>query len=161
MEYLLSVQKLNLLSVNNAVNNIMIEEENCEGLKKSIENYNNFDIRKMANELKNHPLRKFRAISAQLFNKNGDFEKALELLKNDEMYEEMIKTVSLSKSRNRAEDLLSFFIKQENEYFVAATLFDCRSLIRPHVAIEVAWKKGMSECAMPFVIQSVFNFEKK
>lgn len=42
-DYLLNVQKTNILEVNEAVNELLIEEEDFEGLKSSIQHHDNFD----------------------------------------------------------------------------------------------------------------------
>ena len=42
-DYLASVQKTNILEVNDALNTLLIEEEDFEALKHSITTYDNFD----------------------------------------------------------------------------------------------------------------------
>lgn len=42
-DYLVGVQKTNILEVNDALNSLLIEEEDYEALKHSIQTYDNFD----------------------------------------------------------------------------------------------------------------------
>jgi clathrin heavy chain len=50
-DYLIAVQKNNLPSVNEAVNEVLIEEDDYEGLEASVESYDNFDQLKLAEDL--------------------------------------------------------------------------------------------------------------
>lgn len=42
-DYLLNVQKVNILEVNEAVNELLVDEEDFGGLRSSITTYDNFD----------------------------------------------------------------------------------------------------------------------
>jgi clathrin heavy chain len=55
-DYLIAVQKNNLVSVNEAVNEVLIEEDDFEGLEASVESYDNFDQLKLAEDLEVRPL---------------------------------------------------------------------------------------------------------
>lgn len=85
-EYLTSVQKNNLVSVNEAMNELLIEEEDFDGLRSSITTYDNFDQLGLAFKLESHALLEFRRISAVLYKKNLKWEKAIELAKADKLY---------------------------------------------------------------------------
>merc|ERR1712226_1630876 len=52
-----------------------------------------------------------------------------------------------------AESLLRYFIETENKECFAACLYTCYDLIRPDVGLELAWRKGYLDYAMPFLIQ--------
>lgn len=69
-DYLVSVQKTNILEVNEAVNTLLIEEEDFEGLKHSITHYDNFDQVALATRLEKHELIEFRRVAAMVYKKN-------------------------------------------------------------------------------------------
>ena len=58
------------LQVNDALNNLLIEEEDYEALKHSITSYDNFDQIGLALKLEKHELLEFRRTAALLYKKN-------------------------------------------------------------------------------------------
>ena len=52
------------------VNDILIEEEDYQGLRDSIDQYDNFDAIELAQRLEKHELLEFRRIAAHLYNKS-------------------------------------------------------------------------------------------
>jgi clathrin heavy chain len=65
--YLTAVQPRNIEAVNNAVNELYIEEEDYKSLKDSTTTYGNFDALSLAKRLEKHELLEFRRIAAQLY----------------------------------------------------------------------------------------------
>jgi clathrin heavy chain len=51
---LLNVQKQNNKVVNNAINDLLIEEEDYKTLRDSVENYDNYDPVELAKRLEEH-----------------------------------------------------------------------------------------------------------
>jgi clathrin heavy chain len=62
-DYLVTVQKTNISAVNDAVNGLLIEEEDYEGLRHSIDHYDNFDQVNLAAKLEHHELLEFRWVA--------------------------------------------------------------------------------------------------
>jgi len=60
-----------------------------------------------------------------------------------------------------AEELLYFFVDQEQRECFAACLFVCYELIRPDVVLELAWRCNLMNFAMPFMVQSFRDFDDK
>jgi clathrin heavy chain len=60
-----------------------------------------------------------------------------------------------------AEELLRFFVEQGEKECFAACLFTCYELVRPGLAMELAWMHGLMEFAMPFIIQTVNEYTGK
>lgn len=85
-DYLLAVQKSNLLAVNEAVNGLLIEEEDFAALRDSITTYDNFDQLSLASRLEMHELMEFRRISAFIYKKALRWRKAVALAKQDGLY---------------------------------------------------------------------------
>lgn len=111
MDYLKDVQNVNVANVNEAINKVYIEDENYEDLRKSIDNYDNFDQVALASSLENHELLEFRRIAAYLFKKNEKFEKSIEISKKDNMYKDAIDTAAQSKKEEIVQGLLEFFTR--------------------------------------------------
>jgi clathrin heavy chain len=52
--FLISVQSQNNKIVNNAINDLLIEEEDYKTLRDSVENYDNYDPLELAKRLETH-----------------------------------------------------------------------------------------------------------
>jgi clathrin heavy chain len=65
--YLISVQQHNIEAVNDAYNDLLIEEEDYKTLRDSIDNFDNFDNLKLASRLEKHELLEFRRLAAHLY----------------------------------------------------------------------------------------------
>mmetsp|Transcript_16634 Transcript_16634/g.24631 ORF Transcript_16634/g.24631 Transcript_16634/m.24631 type:complete len:1761 (+) Transcript_16634:142-5424(+) len=161
MEYLQSVQKDNVAAVNEALNELYIEDEDHEQLRRSIDDFNNFDQIALAQRIEKHELLEFRRISAYLYKKNKRFQQSVTLSKGDKMYKDAIDTAAESESSDLAEDLLKFFVNIGDKECFCATLYTTYGLVRPDVAMELAWRNGYVDYAMPFMIQYMRNLHEK
>eukprot|EP00211_Chloroparvula_japonica_P000498 CAMPEP_0119134882 /NCGR_PEP_ID=MMETSP1310-20130426/18147_1 /TAXON_ID=464262 /ORGANISM="Genus nov. species nov., Strain RCC2339" /LENGTH=1640 /DNA_ID=CAMNT_0007125725 /DNA_START=25 /DNA_END=4944 /DNA_ORIENTATION=+ len=159
--YLAAVQTANLVAVNDALNNLYIEEEDFEGLRSSVDTYDNFDQIQLALRIEKHELMEFRRIASHIYKKNLRWKQSVELSKKDELYKDAMATAAQSGERELAEELLKFFVEQENKECFAACLYTCYSLIKPDVAVELAWMNGMMEMVMPFIIQFMREYSGK
>ena len=65
--YLISVQTLNHKAVNEAINQLLIDEQDFTGLRDSIDNFNNFDNIALAQQLEKHELIECRRLAAHLY----------------------------------------------------------------------------------------------
>lgn len=151
--YLRSVQKDNISAVNEAVNNLAIEEEDVEGLRQSIQDHSNFDQVALAQRLEKHELLEFRRVAASLYKMNKRWEHSIALSKQDSQFKDAIDTAAESNDQGLAEGLLNFFVAKGDKESFSATLFTCYSLIRPDVAMELAWRHRITDFVMPFMIQ--------
>ena len=153
LPYLRAVQKNNISAVNEAVNGVLVEEEDVEGLRASIAEHDNFDQVALAQRLEKHELLEFRRTAAALYKRNKRWEHAIALSKADAQFKDAVDTAAESKDQGLAEGLLSFFVGRGDRESFAATLFTCYTLIRPDVAMELAWRHRMTDFVMPFMIQ--------
>jgi len=160
-KYFESVQELDLPAVNEALNKLYVEEEDYESLRVSLERFGNFNQISLAKSLENHELLEFRRISALVYRQNSKFLESIALSKNDKLYKDAMETAAESQDRELAEDLLKFFIKEGLHECFASCLFNCYSLIRPDVALELAWRNNQMDMAMPFLIQVIREFQDK
>ncbi len=84
--YLRSVQINNNKSVNEALNQVLLEEEDYESLRKSIDTFDNFDTIALAQQLEKHELLEFRRIAAYLYMSNNRWAQSVGLCKKDKLF---------------------------------------------------------------------------
>ena len=160
-QYLLGVQKNNLSAVNEALNELFIQEQDASALRESIMNYDNFDQLELAASLETHELTEFRSLAALIYKKNLKWKKAVAIAKADKLYKDAMETASQSEDPDLVEDLLRFFVDDEVPECFASCLYICYDLIRPDVALELAWKHKLMDTAMPYMIQTVRDLTSK
>merc|ERR1712187_186667 len=147
------VQTLDLAPVNEAINELYSEGEQYEELRASISDYSNFDQIALAQQLEKHELVEMRRICAMVYKKNKRYKQSIELSKLDKMYKDAMETARDSGDRDLAETLLRFFVETGLKECFAACLYTCYDLIGPDAALEMAWRYGMLDFAMPYLIQ--------
>jgi clathrin heavy chain len=152
--YMKSVQKYNVTAVNEALNELYVEEEDYEALRKSIDGFNSFNMIALASKLATHELLEFRRISAYLYRRNKKYSQSIELSKNDHMWKDCIDTANESEDAEIVEGLLRFFCETSEKECFAACLYTCFSHISPDVALELGWLNGYHNFVMPFFIQT-------
>ena len=84
--YLRTVQTNNNKSVNECLNQVLIDEEDYEALRKSIDSYDNFDNIGLAQQLEKHELLEFRRIAAYLYKGNNRWGQSVDLCKKDKLF---------------------------------------------------------------------------
>jgi len=150
-----------MTQVNEVLNQLYIDEEDYETLRQSIDKYRNFDQPSLAKQLENHELLEFRRISAYLYKLNKQWENSISLSKKDSLYRDAMETAAQSKKQSVAEDLLTFFVEKGLKDCFAACLYNCYNLIRPDVAMELAWRYKIQDMSMPYMIQVVREYTGK
>ncbi len=161
VEYMKSVQKENLSVVNEALNEMYVAEEDYESLRTSIDEFDNFDQIHLAQKVEKHELLEFRRISAYIFKKNKRYSQSMSLSKGDNMFKDAIDTAAESKDQNLVEELLRYFVTTDDKAGFSACLYTCYELIRPDVALELAWRNGYTDHAMPYIIQYMKHLHDK
>jgi len=160
-KYLLHVQHDNLTAVNESINNLFLEEEDFRSLRTSIDNYNHFDQIALAQRTENHELLEFRRISAYVYKMNKRFEKSIELSKKDHLWSDAMETAAESGDEELAENLLRYFVDEDQRECYAACLFICYDLIHPDVVLELSWRCNLMNFAMPFMVQCLRDYDDK
>jgi len=153
--YMKSVQKANLSAVNEALNELYIEDEDYESLRKSIDKFQNFNMIALASKLATHELLEFRRISAYVYRCNKKWSQSIELSKNDRMWKDCIDTANESADSDTIESLLRFFCETSEKECFCAALYTCFTHVRPDVALELGWLNGYQHFIMPFLIQNM------
>ena len=106
--FLLSVQEQNKRAVNNAINDLLVEEEDYKTLRDSVENYDNYDPVDLAQRLEKHELVFFRQIAASIYRRNKRWEKSIALSKQDKLFKDAIETAAISQKPEVVEELLRY-----------------------------------------------------
>lgn len=137
--YLRQVQTQNNKSVNEALNQVLIDEEDYAGLRSSIDAYDNFDNIALAQQLEKHELLEFRRISAYLYKGNNRWKQSVELCKKDKLFK----------------------VRLNNSVKIS---FSCLSSSALVIKINEPLKEGTTEAAVHklqmFLIASMFNKRK-
>jgi len=94
--FLLNVQSQNKRAVNDAINDLLIEEEDHKTLRDSVENYDNYEAVALAQRLEKHELLFFRQIAANIYRKNKRWDKSISLSKQDKLFKDAIETAAMS-----------------------------------------------------------------
>ncbi|CAE7658439.1 unnamed protein product [Symbiodinium sp. KB8] len=153
MPYLRSVQSQNLTAVNEAINDTYIECEDFAALRESINAHDAFDQLDLAKRLSKHDLLEFRRIAALLYKRNKRFESSIDLSKSDNMVQDAVEAAAESGSQDLVEDLMRHFIEKDDKESFAAIMFTCYHLVRPDVALELAWSHNILDQVMPYMVQ--------
>ncbi|GAA6001306.1 clathrin heavy chain [Rhodotorula paludigena] len=151
--YLIAVQKNNIPAVNEAFNDLLIEEEDYKTLRDSIDTNDAFDSTALAARLEKHELLEFRRLAAHLYSKNSKWERSIALSKEDKLFKDAITTAATSGKTDVAEDLLRYFAEIGSRETFVATLFAAFDLVRPDVAEELSWRHAFSDVYMPYKLQ--------
>ncbi|KAK2963162.1 putative Clathrin heavy chain [Blattamonas nauphoetae] len=166
--FLLFVQgsvKPEVPEVNEAVNELYVEEEDVDALRLSIAQYPSFDQLGLARNLEKHHLLRMRRVASLLFTQNKRFAHAVELAKKDKMYQDAMEASAASKDVKVCEELLRFLANDidENERAgcFAAALYICFEFLTEDIVMEVAWEANLEEYAKPFQVQQRRNSENK
>ncbi|KAJ7546236.1 hypothetical protein O6H91_08G031500 [Diphasiastrum complanatum] len=159
--YMVAVQSNNVSAVNEALNELYIEEEDYDRLRESIDYHDNFDQISLAQRVEKHELVEFRRIAAVIYKKAGRWRQSIALSKKDNLYKDAMETCSQSGDRDLAEELLGYFVEQGKKECFASCLFTCYDLIRADVALELAWMNNIVDFAFPYLLQFMREYTSK
>ncbi|CAL9044685.1 unnamed protein product [Musa banksii] len=159
--YMVAVQSNNVAAVNEALNKIYVEEEDYDRLRESVDMHDNFDQIGLAQRIEKHELLEMRRIAAYIYKKAGRWKQSIALSKKDNLYKDAMETCSQSGDRELSEELLVYFIEQGKKECFASCLFICYDLIRPDVAVELAWTNNMLDFAFPYLLQFIREYTSK
>ncbi|XP_008369269.1 clathrin heavy chain 2-like isoform X1 [Malus domestica] len=159
--YMVAVQSNNVSAVNEALNEIYVEEEDYERLRESIDLHDSFDQIGLAQKIEKHELLEMRRVAAYIYKKAGRWKQSIGLSKKDKLYKDAMETASQSGDRELAEELLVYFIEQGKKECFASCLFVCYDLIRPDIALELAWMNNMIDFAFPYLLQFIREYTGK
>ena len=111
--------------------------------------------------LEKHELIEFRRIAAYLFKMNNRWEQAVKLCKKDSLFKDAMEYAADSRNPQIAEELISWFLENDNHECFAAGTFVMYDMLRPDLILELAWKHNIIDFAMPYLIQSLKEYTQK
>ncbi|CAK4034488.1 clathrin heavy chain [Lecanosticta acicola] len=150
--FLLNVQSQNKRAVNDAINDLLIEEEDYKQLRDSVENFDNYEAVALAQRLEKHDLVFFRQIAANIYRKNKRWDKSIQLSKQDKLYKDAIETSAISNKTEVVEELIRYFVDIGSKECYVGMLYACYDLIPLHTIMEISWRHGLNDFTMPFMI---------
>ncbi|KAJ8443923.1 hypothetical protein Cgig2_032747 [Carnegiea gigantea] len=159
--YMIAVQSNNVSALNEALNEIYVEEEDYDRLRESIDLHDNFDQIGLAQKIEKHELLEMRRVAAYIYKKAGRWKQSIALSKKDKHYKDAMETCSQSGDRELAEELLVYFIEEGRKECFAGCLFVCYDVIRPDVALELAWMNNMIDFAFPYLLLFIREYTGK
>lgn len=115
----------------------------------------------LASELETHQLLECRRIAALLYRKGKKYQKSIDLSAKDDLHKDAMETVAESKDPQLAENLLRHIMNMQDKELFAAMLYTCYELVKPDVALEVAWRCNLQEYVMPYFIQFVKDLSSR
>lgn len=163
--FLLNVQSQNKRAVNDAINDLLIEEEDYKTLRDSVENYDNYEAVALAQRLEKHELVFFRQIAATIYRKNKRWDKSIALSKQDKLFKDAIETSAMSNKSEVVEELLRYvstgysfmishmltiaqFVDIGSRECYVGMLYACYDLIPLHTVMELSWRHGLTDFTM-------------
>jgi len=155
--YLQSVQDQNIAQVNEALNELYIEEEDYQALRTSIDAHTNFDQISLAQKLERHDLLELRRVAAYLYKRNSRWQQSVELSKRDKLFKDAITTAAESKNQDVVDQLIRFFVEIGNHIAFSSTLYSCYDWVKPDVALELSWRNKLVDFAMPYLVQYIHD----
>ncbi|KAK8884028.1 Clathrin heavy chain 2 [Tritrichomonas musculus] len=153
--WLATAQTNNIQAVNEALNQLYIEDGDYESLRHSIDHFDLFEAISLARSLENHECLEFRRISSYIYRKQQRWNEAINLSKKDKLYGDCIETASQSRDSEVVEPLLRFFCDEKLFECFAAATYVCYDLVQPDVILELAWRNEAIDFAMPYLIQNM------
>ncbi|KAM3414887.1 Clathrin heavy chain [Cercospora zeina] len=150
--FLLNVQPQNKRAVNDAINDLLIEEEDYKQLRDSVTNFDNYEAVALAQRLEKHELVFFRQIAANIYRKNKRWDKSIALSKQDKLYKDAIETAAISGKTEVVEELVRYFVDIGSKECYVGMLYACYDLIPLHTVMEISWRYGLTDFTMPFMI---------
>ncbi|KAG7660847.1 CHC1 [[Candida] subhashii] len=161
--FLLSQLEKNNSVANSAYHDLLIEEKDYKSLRDAIENEasNRFNKLDLAERLENHDLIFFRQIAATLYTKERKFNKAISILKNDKLWSDLLRTVSISKSTKIAHELLDYFVETGNHECFVALLYVAYEFIEYDYVVELGWLHNLGNFIKPYEISILAENKSK
>ncbi|XP_017492550.1 PREDICTED: clathrin heavy chain-like [Rhagoletis zephyria] len=163
--YLRSVQSSNNKAINEALNDLFIEEEDFTALRASIDAFDNFDTIALAQRLEKHELIEFRRIAAYLYKGNNrwdELRRLLGLCKEKGCYLEAIEITVESEQPELAEDLLRWFGEKANYVMFSTMLYKCYDILRPDEVMKMIRNNyQLMIYTMPYMVQVVEEYTAK
>lgn len=159
--FLKSVQNQNNQAVNEVLNRFFLDTEDHESLRASVTQYENIDAVALAKATEFHELVEFRRIAAYLYRRNQKFQQSIKISRDDKQYRDVIDTAQESNQPELIEEILKFFIENEEKEYFTCCLYTCYEQLKPEVVLELSWRFVLYDFSMPYFVQLVKDLTTK
>lgn len=153
--YLVAVQPLHNAAVNMALNELLLIEDDLEGLKTSLAVSDKFDAPALAKKLAQHDRLEIRRLAAQLYRTNRLWRDAVAILLEEGLHRDAIVMAAEARERAVSEDLLRNLADCKQPILFLACCYACADSLPSDVVIECAWKNEWMDIAMPVMCQAI------
>ena len=75
------------------------------------------------------------------------------MCKRDNLNKDAIEYAAESRQPELVEDLMNYFLANDNKDCFVATLYSCYDLLRPDLVLELGWRYKLTDYIMPYLIQ--------
>ncbi|KAG9450579.1 hypothetical protein H6P81_010544 [Aristolochia fimbriata] len=122
--YMVAVRSNNVSAVNEAFNEIYVEEEDYDRLCDSIDLHDNIERIGLALKVEKHDLLEMRRIAAYIYKKAGSWKQSIALSRKDNLYEVAMETCFQSGDSDSCRSCLFIsLIRERRNALVDASLF--------------------------------------
>jgi len=138
-----------------ALIDVYYAEEALPHLSELVKSLHNFDQLSLAARLQTHKYIAFRQLAIELYLRNGQHERALDLAKQDSLWRDAVKVAADSNDTELCEQLAEWFLQRKMREAFTALLYAAYPFMYPDVGVELAWNSGCLDLAMPFLVQTM------
>jgi clathrin heavy chain len=155
------MQPLHSVTVNNALHELLLAEQDLPGLKTALAVSDKYDVSALAQRLAANPRRDFRNLAIQLYRTHKQPQPALQLLLGEGRYQEAIDLAAEARDRHLSELLLNELAVRRLPVLFLGACYGLADSLVSDVVVELAWRNGWMDIVMPVVCQMMRDAEGK
>ncbi len=146
--------------INQALNEVYIEEEDFNSLEKSIEGYQEIEI-ELAQKLECKESQRAIKIAAKIYSQKRQFKKSIEILLKQGCYEESINFAKISEENKLCKELLETLAKKDNKSHFKVFLRECSEYLNADQVLEIGFENNLMDAIIPYMCKTMRAFSKK
>ncbi|CCH62980.1 hypothetical protein TBLA_0I03250 [Henningerozyma blattae CBS 6284] len=150
--FLINVLPQNNRVVNEAYQDLLIEEEDYKGLQIAVDSHDRYDHLELARRLESHELIYFKRIAASLYAKSKKWDKSLDILIKQKLWKDAIDTAASSQNSEVIEKLLNFFVDSDYKEGFIALLYAAYNIVTFDNVLELSFMNSLDVYVRPYEI---------
>ncbi|KAH0577255.1 Clathrin heavy chain [Spironucleus salmonicida] len=160
-EYLELCVEDNINETNNSLVQYYIDTRNAKKLQPLLARCTAFDALRTLDDLTNSPISQLKRVAATLYSTLKRYDEGIRFAVQNSFYDEAATVAHASEDPKRVEILLrlicasDFKDKSQREEIFATAVSRCDTLAPVDVVMELGWRCGMSDYAMPYMISKM------
>ncbi|SIO73338.1 clathrin, heavy polypeptide [Babesia microti strain RI] len=165
-DHLEKIQRLNISSVNNALNDLYIDNCDYQSLERSISLFDSFDQNSVLVRIKTHQMVEMKRVAATIYYINKSYKQCLQVSLETGNYKQALFAAAQTDSAI-VHHLLGYFVTKSLHAEFIACYCICYNLIDPTLVLELIFNKQTSDSfdlysfVMPFFIQTMATFNER